>query len=196
LLKVGLTGGIGCGKSTAVRMFAALGWYTVQSDELVRDLLSEDSDVRMALIDRWGKRVQDDNGNLNRKEIAGIVFKDTVELKWLESVLHPKVRQRWETAVKVHKNEPVIVEIPLLYEKSLETAFDFIVCISSPKEIVSERMSQRGYSEAEVEQRRSHQLPLTEKIRRSDYVISNAGSLEFLEKQIQRLSDMLKQSQT
>ena len=186
-MKLGLTGGIGCGKSTVVGLFAQRGWRTVQSDALVRDLLAEDVDLHCEIIERWGQSIKSSEGGVSRKAIAQIVFQDPAELKWLEAKLHPKVRYLWEKAIDEAGNEDILIEIPLLFEKRLETAFDLTVCVSSPPEVVSERMIGRGYSKAEVEQRRLHQMPLSEKIQRADYVISNAGSIEFLEEQISRL---------
>ena len=80
-----------------------------------------------------------------------------------------------------------LVEIPLLFEKRLETEFDLIVCVTSPPDVVESRMVHRGYSGGEIEQRRHRQMPLEEKARRADCVISNAGSLEFLKQQTKRL---------
>jgi len=193
-LKLGLTGGIGCGKSTVVGLFAQRGWRTVQSDALVRDLLAEDVDLHCEIIERWGQSIKSSEGGVSRKAIAQIVFQDPAELKWLEAKLHPKVRYLWEKAIDEAGNEDILIEIPLLFEKRLETAFDLTVCVSSPPEVVSERMIGRGYSKAEVEQRRLHQMPLSEKIQRADYVISNAGSIEFLEAQILRFNQQVHQS--
>ncbi|MEM8868137.1 MAG: dephospho-CoA kinase, partial [Verrucomicrobiota bacterium] len=84
-----------------------------------------------------------------------------------------------------------LVEIPLLFEKSLESQFDCVVCVHSPEWIVDQRMSERGYSAEDVQQRRRRQMPTSEKIDRSDYALTNAGTLEFLEKQTKRLSQQL-----
>lgn len=186
-MKLGLTGGIGCGKSTAVGIFAKLGWLTVQSDALVRDLLESDRTVIKALCERWGASVGSLESGIDRKAVAAIVFKDPAELKWLEGLLHPKVREAWENAVHDAGKRNILVEIPLLFEKRLETAFDFTVCVSSPPDVVAARMLARGYTQKEVEQRRLHQWPLSEKILSANFVVSNAGSIEFLEAQITRL---------
>jgi len=186
-MKVGLTGGIGCGKSTATRIFADAGWHTLESDKIVADILAEDVAVHAALRQHWGDEVFSDEGRVNRRAIADKVFRDEDELLWLEQLLHPLVRKAWQGAVQADPAANWLVEIPLIFEKRLETAFDFIVCVSSPPEVVEKRMAARGYTGEEVERRRQRQMPLDEKMRRADYVISNAGSLEFLEKQTLRL---------
>jgi dephospho-CoA kinase len=187
ILKIGLTGGIGCGKSTVVQLFAEAGWRTIEADAVVRELLAGDAAVQVALRERWGDSVFIDDGSVDRKAVAGHVFTDAAELAWLESLLHPLVRQAWEAAIAQAPEANWLVEIPLLFEKRLETEFDLIVCVTSPPEVVESRMVHRGYSGAEIEQRRHRQMPLEEKARRADCVISNAGSLEFLKQQTKRL---------
>lgn len=190
-MKLGLTGGIGCGKSTVVGLFSSNGWRTLETDAIVRDLLSNDSGVAVALRERWGAAVFDEQGALDRRAIAKRVFGTTAEIQWLEHLLHPMVRQAWVTELNRAPDADWLVEIPLLFEKRLETHFDFIVCVISPPAVVEDRMVARGYTGAEIEQRRQRQMPLEEKARRSDFVISNAGSLEFLNLQTTRLIDLL-----
>lgn len=187
ILKIGLTGGIGCGKSTVVQLFAEAGWRTIETDGVVRECLASDAAVHAALRERWGDAIFQADGAVDRKAVAAHVFADTEELAWLEALLHPLVRQAWESAIAQAPEANWLVEIPLLYEKRLETEFDLIVCVTSPPEIVESRMVHRGYSGDEIEQRRQRQMPLEEKARRADCVISNAGSLEFLKQQTKRL---------
>lgn len=192
ILKVGLTGGIGCGKSTVVQLFAEAGWRTVETDAIVRDLLAKDAAVHGELRVRWGDAVFHADGSVDRKSVAQLVFTDAAELLWLEGLLHPRVRAVWESGFADSPEADWLVEIPLLFEKRLETHFDLIVCVTSPPEIVECRMVHRGYSREEIEQRRQRQMPLEEKARRADYVISNAGSLEFLKQQTKRFITQLK----
>lgn len=186
-LRIGLTGGIGCGKTTVVGLFAAAGWRTLQSDEIVQDLLEHDESLREQLRMRWGCGVFDINGSVLRKAVAAIVFEEDSELEWLESQLHPKVREYWTTAIAAEGERAWLVEIPLLFEKSLETLFDFSVCVASSDEVVASRMLARGYTAEQVEQRRLRQMPLSDKISRADFLISNLGTLEFLKLQTNTL---------
>jgi dephospho-CoA kinase len=186
-LKIGLTGGIGCGKSTVVQFFVQAGWRTVETDALVRDCLASDAAVHAALSEHWGKAVFHVDGTVDRKAVAARVFTDAQELAWLEALLHPLVRQGWERAIEGAPEANWLVEIPLLFEKRLETEFNLIVCVTSPLDVVERRMVHRGYTRDEIAQRRLNQIPLEEKVRRADRVISNAGSLEFLKQQTKRL---------
>ena len=192
ILKIGLTGGIGCGKSTVVQLFAEAGWRTVETDAIVRDLLTNNETVLAALRARWGAAVFHVDGTVDRKSVAQRVFTDETELVWLEGLLHPLVRAVWEGAFAAAPEADWLVEVPLLFEKRLETEFDLIVCVTSPPEIVESRMVRRGYSGVEIEQRRQRQMPLEEKARRADCVISNGGSLEFLKQQTKRFIAQVK----
>ena len=187
ILKIGLTGGMGCGKSTVEQLFAEAGWHTINTDEIVRDILAGDARVHAALRERWGNVVFAADGAVDRKAIAALVFTEKAELSWLEDLLHPKVRQSWKLAIQQFPARNWLVEIPLLFEKRLETEFDLIVCVTSPPEIVERRMVHRGYTQEEIEQRRNCQMPLEEKTQKADCVISNVGSLEFLKLQTKRL---------
>lgn len=186
-MKLGLTGGIGCGKSTVIRIFKEAGWNTMDSDKVVANLLAEDEGVRSALRQHWGEVVFTQDGEVNRRAIAEKVFREESELFWLEELLHPLVRRSWEGAVEADPQGNWLVEIPLLYEKRLETAFDLVVCVASSPDVVENRMTARGYTGEELERRRLRQMALAEKMRLADRVITNAGSLEFLEKQTLRL---------
>jgi len=185
-MKVGLTGGIGCGKSTVVGLFREAGWRTIESDAVVRELLATDADVQAQLCSRWGDSVFAD-GKVDRRAVAALVFNDEVELKWLETLLHPLVRRLWLASIEAEPDALWLVEIPLLFEKRLETRFDLTVCVSSPPDVVEHRMLARAYTGAQIEQRRQRQMPLEEKAARADHLISNAGSLEFLKRQTTRL---------
>ena len=189
-MRVGLSGGIGCGKSTVLGFFREAGWHTLDSDAVVRELLATDASVQAQLRSRWGEAVFAD-GAVDRAAVAKRVFSHEGDLKWLEELLHPLVRESWLASIDQAPGANWLVEIPLLFEKRLETRFDLTVCISSPSDVVADRMVTRAYTEAQIEQRRKQQMPLEEKIERADYLISNAGSLEFLKQQTTRLIEQI-----
>jgi len=189
-MRVGLSGGIGCGKSTVLGFFREAGWHTVDSDAVVRELLATDASVQAQLRSRWGEAVFAD-GAVDRGVVAKRAFSQEGDLKWLEELLHPLVRKSWLASIDQAPGANWLVEIPLLFEKRLETLFDLTVCISSPSDVVADRMVTRAYTEAQIEQRRKQQMPLEEKIERADYLISNAGSLEFLKQQTTRLIEQI-----
>lgn len=186
-MRIGLTGGIGCGKSTVVKFFAEAGWRTIEVDALVHARLRTDPEVAAALRARWGSAVFVNTGGVDQRAIARRVFADESERNWLEALLHPMVRSQWRAQIAVDSDPGWLVEIPLLFEKKLETKFDLIVCVTSPSDVVERRMVHRGYSGDEIKQRRLRQMPLREKVKRADYVILNAGNLEFLNQQTKRL---------
>ena len=186
-MKLGLTGGIGCGKSTAAALFKDAGWQTIDSDSIVRELLAEDLDVQAQIRERWGDKVFTKDALVDRKAVAAIVFSDKSQLKWLENLIHPIVQERWKSSLDDAQDLALLVEIPLLFEKRLETYFDLTVCIYSLPNITESRMVKRGYTQSEILQRCEQQMPIDEKVERADHVISNTGSFDFLKLQIKKL---------
>lgn len=191
-MKLGLTGGIGCGKSTVSALFKDAGWQTIDTDSLVRGLLEEDSNIQAQIREHWGDKVFTQDALIDRKAVAALVFSDKSELKWLENLLHPIVQERWKSSLEGAPELPWLVEIPLLFEKRLETYFDLTVCVHSLPNLVEARIANRGYSQLEILQRREQQMPLDEKVERADHVISNSGSFDFLKLQIKKLIEQTK----
>lgn len=188
---IGLTGGIGCGKSTAAQMFEELGWGRIETDEIVRMLLRADPEVLAEIRRAFGPGVFGPDGAVDRRLMAAVVFPDRGALQRLESILHPRVRATWKARVAQPKPEHWIVEIPLLFEKGLEKEFDFTVCVASDPRVQAERLALRGLPPQEAAQRIARQLPLAQKIERADFVITNNGSLAFLRDQVLRLTHQL-----
>ena len=181
---IGVTGGIGCGKSEAVKIFEELGFGVVNSDVLVGQLYKNDTEVRKVLKERFGEGVFDEE--VDREFIAKRVFGERggADLEWLEGVLHPRVKELREKMIEASSEVNWVAEVPLLFEKSLEKDFDCVVCLSSSKEVQLARLARRGLSQEEVESRMVHQLPLKEKEKRADYVILNNGTREDLRREI------------
>ena len=165
--RVAVTGGIGAGKSEALRAFARHGAAVSSSDEIVHELYEQDEEVRAALIDRFG--------TTERAEIAKVVFADRAELDWLERLLHPRVRDRSEAWFAEQDAPLAVAEIPLLYETGGEARFDAVVVITAPREVRESRAL------VPVTARSDRLIPEDEKVRRADYVYVNDGSLEELD---------------
>jgi dephospho-CoA kinase len=187
---VGLTGGIGAGKSEALAAFERLGAATLSTDQVTHDLLGDDQ-VREALVDRWGEEVAP-NGEVDRERVGQIVFGDRAELDWLESVMHPRVgihvlewRQNLGPDVEV-----AVVEVPLLFEAAMEDAFDATVAVVADDGVRDARLRERG--QAGLEGREDRQLDQADKERRADHVIRNDASLEELESMVSQLMDQLR----
>ncbi|MEC7274448.1 MAG: dephospho-CoA kinase, partial [Verrucomicrobiota bacterium] len=124
--------------------------------------------------------------------VAALVFSYKSELKWLENLIHPVVQERWKSSLEGAPELAWLVEIPLLFEKRLETNFDLTVCIYSSSVISEARLINRGYTKSEISQRREQQMPIDEKVERADHVISNTGNFEFLNLQIKKLIEQTK----
>jgi dephospho-CoA kinase len=189
---LGITGGIGCGKSTAAEAFERRGFRRVDSDALVRDRVLTDPAVRTALRDRFGEAVLDRDGSINRSKLGARVFAHAAELRWLEALTHPRVFALWREMFAAEPEADWAVEVPLLFEKQLENWFDFTICVASAPAQQLARLEQRGLSRALAEQRISKQLPLAHKIELADFVLWNDGAPAFLEDQIDHLIDSLR----
>jgi dephospho-CoA kinase len=187
---VGLTGGIGAGKSEALAAFERLGAATLSTDRVAHDLL-DDEQVRAALVERWGEEIAP-GGSVDREKVGEIVFNDRDQLTWLESVTHPRVgahvmewRQGLEPGVEV-----AVVEVPLLFEAAMEDAFDATVAVVAADELRDARLRDRG--QGGLEGREARQLDQEEKARRADHVIRNDASLQELESEVSKVIEQLR----
>lgn len=182
---IGLTGGIGCGKSAAAACFAELGFNVVDADQLARQVL-ESAGCVSQLRARWGDACLGSEGRPDRRWIAAKVFSDPAELAFLEGLTHPEVARLRQAAVLDFKRHHV-VEIPLLFEKNLTDGFASIVCVACSEEVRRARLLKKGLSEEEITRRINSQMLLSEKVKRSDVVIWNDGDLGFLREQVAAL---------
>lgn len=181
LLNVAITGGIGAGKSEALKAFAKHGAATISSDEIVHAMLRGDDTVKQALRERWGEKVFDDIGQVYRPAIAEIVFADPAELAWLEGLLHPRVELaylRWREELAAEPKHPSIcvTEVPLLYEVGAERLFDAVVVVTAPAE------TRWGRTAVSNDGREGRLLPDEEKIAKADFSYVNQGSLKELDR--------------
>jgi dephospho-CoA kinase len=179
-IAVAITGGIGAGKSEALAAFARHGAATVSSDDIVHRLLSDDDEVRHAVVERFGDRVLDPRGEIDRGAIAEIVFADPAALEWLEGLLHPRVVQqylRWREELAAQEQPPAVcaTEVPLLYEVGGQDRFDAVVVVTAPAAVRSSR------TDVAVAEREPRLLPDSIKVAQADFAYVNDGSLEELD---------------
>ena len=187
---IGLTGGIGCGKSAAAACFAEMGFVVVDADQLARQVLESQVCVSR-LKERWGAACLDAEGRPNRKWIAAKVFADEGERAFLESITHPAVA-RLRREATADASADYIVEIPLLFEKDLAAGFDSIVVVACSDEVRRARLRGRGLSEEDISARIASQLSLVEKVKRADVVLWNDGEPAFLREQVRIWVDRLR----
>lgn len=196
-LALGLTGGMGSGKTTVLGWFAEAGWATLEADAEVRRMLGSDTGLIQEIASHFGPDVLlPGGGGIHRASLAELVFRDGEALDWLEAVIHPRVRERWKEFLEIHQNRPRIVEIPLLFEKNLEKAFDMSVLVFADAATQLDRLRKRGIDPTKAQLRLQRQLPSELKARRADFVLTNDGSLSFLRQQFERLIKQLDRSTT
>ena len=195
-LVVGLTGGMGCGKSTVAARFAELGFRRLDADQVVRDELLPSREVAEAIRARLGDAMFAADGSIRRDQVAAKVFKDPEALAWLEDLLHPRLLGKWRDVFAATQGAAFIVEVPLLFEKGLENWFDFTVCVTTDSESQLRRLEQRGIPRDQARQRIAQQLPLARKCELADFVLLNDGSPEFLREQVDALAARLLKSQS
>jgi len=184
---LGVTGGMGCGKSTVAALFARAGFQRMDSDALIREQVLTLPAIKDQLRQRYGAGVVGSDGDVDRALLAQRVFANESELRWLEELTHPPLFRIWRQAFAAAPGTAWVVEVPLLFEKNLENWFDFTVCVAcSPAQQLA-RLEQRGLPHALAEQRISKQLPLTRKIELADFVLWNEGTAQFLQDQVDHL---------
>ncbi len=191
-MKIALTGGVGCGKSTALKMLHELGWKVIDADQICHEIYEKEPELLMDLFgDRWGtENVLSVDGEIDRKKIAQIVFEDEVELQWLNSVFHPLIMDRAEK--KIGNENEVIFDVPLLFEAEWDKHFDVVVSIWTNKEIQFSRLVERGWNQKEITRRLESQLSSDKKLELADYGLINSGNIKHLNKQIESLDIKLR----
>ena len=180
----GLTGGIGSGKSAVAQRLRARGLPVVNADELARVAVARGSVGLERVVDYFGAGVLTAEGELDRAQLARIVFGDPEARRMLDSMIHPIVRQLAAERFRGigESGEPLACyEVPLLFEGGLDRTYHPVLVVSAPLSLREQRLARRdGFNPAQIAARIAAQMPLEEKVRRADYVIDNAGTLQEL----------------
>ena len=193
-MKVGLTGGIGAGKSTVADLFSQKGAVVIRSDELARQVIEPQTPGFQQVIDRFGKEFVNSEGYIDRAKLAQIVFQDDAALKDLENIVHPLVRSKTNQIIDQHTSETIIVnEIPLLLEKKMESLFDFLVIVISSEKNRLERLAQRGLTTEQATARMAKQVSDDERKAAADFLIVNDGNLDQLEVDVEKIWQTLQE---
>jgi dephospho-CoA kinase len=185
-----VTGGIGAGKSEALRAFERHGAAVISSDEIVHELLRSDDEVRRALHERFGNAVFGPDGQVDRERVAQVVFTDPAELEWLERLLHPRVVATylaWRERLSEQPDAPAVsvTEVPLLYEVGGDARFDAVVVVTASPEV---RVSRQVRP---MQDRERRLIPDEEKVARADFAYVNDGSLEDLDRFVAGVIEVL-----
>jgi dephospho-CoA kinase len=196
MLVVGLTGGIGCGKSEVRRRLLSAGFIVLDADTLAKQLAETDPVIITNLKKDFGKEMYDAAGHLQRKALAAIVFNDRKQLEKLNGIIHPRVISTVERQIEAFQQRGekiVIVEAALHYEVHWNEAMDVMVVVNAPMATRIVRVMQRDdVDEAAVRRRMANQLPLEEKVKCANYVIENTGDLAALDEEVARLIEWLR----
>ena len=187
MLKVGLTGGIGSGKSTVAELLQEFGAYVVDADQLARQVIQSGTPGFDEVVSQFGDSILV-NGEIDRANLAAVVFNDANKRKALEEIIHPLVRQAAEQIMQeLPKGAVVINEIPLLFETAGANRFDFVISVGINDENRLVRLRERGMKDYEINQRISAQASDEQRASISDVVIDNNGNLDDLRMQVEKL---------
>ncbi len=183
-MNIALTGGIGCGKSAALNIFCQMGYLITSADAINNDLLSQAETITF-ISSIFGSQYLK-NGAIDKAQLAELIFSVPAKRKILEDFLHPRIAAVQTDTMKRSRElgKHCICEIPLLFEKNLESQFDTTICLACSRQTQLERLEKRGLPRERALARIASQLPLEEKMKRAQFVIFNDGNLEFLTTQI------------
>jgi dephospho-CoA kinase len=188
MLRIGLTGGIGSGKSAVAKLFAALGVPVIDADEIAREIVAPGLPAYDDIVRAFGEDILDDNRRINRERLRSRIFDNAQERKRLEMILHPRIRAEMQTqAERVHAPYCLIV-IPLLVETGQQDLFDRVLLIDADEDRQIQRVMQRnGLPEAEVRKILASQASRADRLQRAQDVIENNADLAHLAAEVGRL---------
>ena len=191
---VGLTGGIGMGKSTVAQLMVERGERIVDTDLLARNSVMPGQPALEEIRREFGSEVLNPDGTLNRSALAEVVFKDSEKRARLEGILHPRIRATWlAKAEEWHKSGEgrAVVVIPLLFETAAEKEFALTICVACSSCTQARRLRERGWTDTEISNRVLSQRPISEKMDRADRVIWNESTLDVCKMQTERILDAI-----
>ncbi|GGJ13437.1 dephospho-CoA kinase [Alicyclobacillus cellulosilyticus] len=194
---VGLTGGIATGKSTVSSMLRELGAFVVDADVWARKVVEPGTEGLREVVARFGPGVLNPDGSLNRRALAEMVFQDEAARNDLNAIVHPRVRAgmmaETKARLKLHPHDPVVWDVPLLFEGPTRDMVDVTVLVYAPEEVQLRRiMARDGLDERAARLRIKAQMPIEEKRRLADFVIDNSHSLDETKEQVQRVWEVIR----
>jgi len=195
-LRLGVTGGIGSGKSLVCKVFADLGRKVIEADAIARVLIDTDRAIQSQVRNAFGGSVFLSSGELNRQELARIVFADAAKRKKINAIVHPHVFKSIEREIQGSLPESlvpfVVIEAALIYETGMDKELDYILVVNAAEETRIKRVMNRDkVSRDDVVQRMNAQLPVAAKVKKADFVVENDGTYQELMERIQFIDTLL-----
>lgn len=190
---LGLTGSFGSGKSVVARMFAALGAVIIDADEIAKEVVKPGTPAFQEIVQAFGREVLGEQGALDRKRLAAMVFQDAAKREMLNRIVHPRVRKRELELLSQYKDNPLVVlSVPLLFENNMEHLVDKVVVVVVNEAERMRRLTEQqdGLTPDEIQRRLQAQMPQEEKRKRANSVIDNSGNLEETQAQVKQLAAM------
>ena len=189
---LGLSGGIGCGKSTVAKMLSDLGAVVIDADAIAKEVLEPGQIGYENVIHKFGDGVLDTSGNIDRKKLAELVFQDASQLSQLEDIVHPAVVAR---VAQIRESLPntatVVYDTPLLVEKKLQNQFDRVLMVFADLDVRKQRLVDRGLEIGDIEARLANQVSDEQRAAVADFVIVNNGSLQELRDNVTKVWQQL-----
>jgi dephospho-CoA kinase len=185
---LGLTGGIGMGKSTAAELLKTRGIPVVDTDDLARQVVEPGQHAWSEILHAFGSHLADSTGQLRRDALAVIVFNDANARATLEAITHPRITELWQRRLRNWRNEgqaTAVVVIPLLFETNVEAEFDTVICLACSGATQQGRLAARGWSAEQIQQRLAAQMPVAEKMQRSHFVVWTEGEVSVTAQQLE-----------
>jgi dephospho-CoA kinase len=193
-MRVGLTGGIGAGKSTVADLFAQRGAVVIRADEIARQVVEKATSGFDQVVSRFGNSILDNEGNIDRAKLAAIVFSEQKSLEDLENIIHPLVRQETNRIMEKQTPETIIInEIPLLLEKNMQSLFDYLVIVISSEKNRLARLVNIGFTQDQVKARMAKQVDDETRRASADYLIINDGDINQLENDVEKIWQSLQE---
>ena len=195
---IGITGSIGSGKTTAAKMFSR-HWYTrIDADEIGHELIKKDKSAYKEIVGIFGNGIIDKNGSIDRKKLGDLVFNDHKKLKKLNSILHPFIIKEIKNQIEKIKNKcgaeaKIIIDAPLLLETGAKNLSDKIIILKSDKKNAIGRLK-KTHPKGKIEKILNAQMPLKDKLKYADFVIENNKDLKHLEKQVEKIIQLLEKN--
>ncbi len=191
--KIGITGNLGCGKSTVGKMFKKLGAIVVDADEIIREFYEKNSPIYDKLVSLLGDKVVNERGDIDRKRVADIVFENPELLKKLEKITHTALYERLgEIEKNLGKDEIFMIEASLIFEKNTRHMYDKVIVVYAPYDECKKRAVEKGMPPEDFERRMRYQMDIDKKRELADIVIDNSGDISSTWEQVKKVYKILK----